>query len=148
MANAQPPKLDPETFLPPAPAWTGASEKLIASSTDAWITPSETTGLIATPTYDETIAWLRKVDQKSALRRELVPAILSKDGATFQPSKPVFLIQAGIHSGEIDGKDAMLMLIRDICFKGRDDLTDNVNIVFIPVLNADGHERSPPSAGG
>jgi len=159
MANAQPPKLDPETFLPPAPAWTGASEKLIASSTDAWITPSETTGLIATPTYDETIAWLRKVDQKSALRRiepigttpqgrELVTAILSKDGATFQPSKPVFLIQAGIHSGEIDGKDAMLMLIRDICFKGRDDLTDNVNIVFIPVLNADGHERSPPSAGG
>ena len=29
MANAQPPKLDPETFLPPAPAWTGASEKLM-----------------------------------------------------------------------------------------------------------------------
>ncbi|MEQ1610488.1 MAG: M14 family metallopeptidase [Hyphomonadaceae bacterium] len=153
MANAQPPKLDPEIFLPPAPAWTGASEKLIAPSTDAWITPSETTGLTATPTYDETIAWLRKVDQKSPLLRiepigmtpqgrELVTAILSKDGATFQPSKPAFLIQAGIHSGEIDGKDAMLMLIRDICFKGRDDLIDNVNIVFIPVLNADGHERS------
>lgn len=153
MANAQPPKLDPETFLPPAPDWTGASEKLIAPASDAWITPSETTGFTETPTYDETIAWLRKVDQKSALLRiepigmtpqgrELVTVILSKDGATFQPSKPVFLIQAGIHSGEIDGKDAMLMLIRDICFKGRDDLIDNVNIVFIPVLNADGHERS------
>ena len=38
MANAQPPKLDPETFLPPAPAWSGASEKLIAPATDA-VTP-------------------------------------------------------------------------------------------------------------
>ena len=152
MANAQTPKLDPETFLPPAPAWSGASEKLIASPKDPWITPSEKTGLTATPTYDETIAWLKKVDRQSALvrietigttpqGRKLVAVILSKDGATFQPSKPVFLIQAGIHSGEIDGKDAMLMLIRDICFKGRDELIDKVNIVFIPVLNADGHER-------
>lgn len=153
MANAQTPKLDPETFLPPPPAWSGASEKLIASPKDPWITPSEKTGLTATPTYDETIAWLKKVDRQSALvriepigttpqGRKLVAVILSKDGATFQPSKPVFLIQAGIHSGEIDGKDAMLMLIRDICFKGRDELIDKVNVVFIPVLNADGHERS------
>ncbi len=153
MANAQPPKLNPETFLPPAPAWSGASEKLIAREKDAWITPSEKTGLTATPTYDETVAWLKKVDKQSKLLRiepmgttpqgrRLVTVILSKDGASFQPSKPVFLIQAGIHSGEIDGKDAMLMLVRDICFKGRDDLIDKVNIVFIPVLNADGHERS------
>ncbi len=153
MANAQTPKLDPETFLPPAPAWSGVSEKLIAGAKDPWITPSEKTGLTATPTYDETIAWLKKVDKQSALLRiepigttpqgrKLVAVVLSKDGAAFQPSKPVFLIQAGIHSGEIDGKDAMLMLIRDICFKGRDDLIDKVNIVFVPVLNADGHERS------
>jgi hypothetical protein len=32
---------NPETFLPPAPAWSGASEKLIAAGKDAWITPSE-----------------------------------------------------------------------------------------------------------
>ena len=74
--------------------------------------------------------------------RKLVAVIVSKDGAQFQPSKPVFLVQAGIHSGEIDGKDAMLMLLRDILFKGKDGLIDKVNIVFIPVLNADGHERS------
>ncbi len=153
MANAQTPRLDPESFLPPAPVWKGASEKLIAQASNPWITPSEKTGLIETPNYDETIAWLKTVDRQSALLRiepigltpqgrELVTVILSKDGANFQPAKPVFLIQAGIHSGEIDGKDAMLMLIRDICFGGRDALIDKVNIVFIPVLNADGHERS------
>lgn len=153
MASAQTPKLDPETFLPPAPAWSGASEKLIAAANDPWITPSEKTGLTATPNFDETIAWLKKLDRQSALvrmeafgttpqGRKLQAVIVSKDGDKFQASKPVFLIQAGIHSGEIDGKDAMLMLLRDICFKGKDQLIDKVNIVFVPVLNADGHERS------
>lgn len=155
MANAQPPKLEPEDFLPPVPTWTGASEALIAPATDKWLTPSEATGLTATPNYEESMAFLEKMDKQSALMRletfghtaqgrKLTAAILTKDGAKFQPSKPVFLIQAGIHSGEIDGKDAMFMLIRDMLFKGRDDLIDKVNIVFIPMFNADGHERSTP----
>lgn len=155
MADAQPPKLDPESFLPPIPAWNGASERLVAAPNDPWITPAETTGLTATPTYEETIAFLKKMDRQSALMRmetfgrtgqgrDLVAVVLTKDGAKLNPAKPVFLIQAGIHSGEIDGKDAMLMLIRDMLFKGRDDLIDKVNIVFIPILNADGHERSTP----
>ncbi len=153
MADAQPSPLDPESFLPPIPAWSGASEALIAAPNDRWITPSETTGLTATPNYEETVAFLRKMDAQSKLMRvetfgktpqgrDLVAAILTKDGDNLQPSKPVFLIQAGIHSGEIDGKDAMFMLIRDMLFKGKDGLLDRVNIVFIPILNADGHERS------
>jgi murein tripeptide amidase MpaA len=155
MASAQTPKLDPESFLPPAPAWSGASEKLIAPAGDPWITPSEKTGLTASPNYDDTIAFLKKIDKASSLvrletfgttpqGRKLVAAIVSKDGAKLDPAKPVFLIQAGIHSGEIDGKDATFMLIRDICFKGRDKLIDKVNIVFVPIFNADGHERSTP----
>ena len=118
MANAQTPKLDPETFLPPAPAWSGASEKLIAPAKDPWITPSEKTDLTATPSYDETIAWLKKVDKQSTFvrmeafgttpqGRKMMALVISKDGAALQPSKPVFLVQAGIHSGEIDGKEAL-----------------------------------------
>jgi Zinc carboxypeptidase len=155
MANAQPPKLEPEDFLPPVPAWSGASEAVIAPAKDPWITPSEKTGLTATPNYADTLAFLRKMEKQSALMRietfgqtgqgrKLVAVILTKDGVKLNPAKPVFLIQAGIHSGEIDGKDAMLMLIRDMLFKGRDDLIDTVNIVFIPIFNADGHERSTP----
>lgn len=152
MAHAQP-QLDPESFLPPAPAWSGASEKLIVAATDAWITPAEKAGFRTTPDYDETVGWLKRVDKQSSLvrietagqtpqGRDLVAAVISKDRAALDPAKAVFLVQAGIHSGEIDGKDAMLMLIRDICFKGRDELLDKVNIVFIPILNADGHERA------
>ena len=52
------------------------------------------------------------------------------------------LVQAGIHAGEIDGKDAMFMLLRDIATGKRRDILKKVNILFIPILNVDGHERS------
>lgn len=146
---------DPQTFLPPAPRWSGASEALIAPPADVWITPSEKAGFASTPDYAETIAWLKKLDKASSLvrletfgkspqGRDLVVAIVSRDGATLNPDKPLFLIQAGIHSGEIDGKDAGLMLLRDIAFRNRRDLIDSVNIIFVPILNVDGHERSTP----
>src|SRR5689334_24540914 len=68
MADAQKPNLDPESFLPPAPAWSGASEKLIAQPGAKWITPAEP-ALISSPSFDDTIAYLRKVDAASALVR-------------------------------------------------------------------------------
>ena len=142
-------------ILPPAPAWKGKSERLVARPNDPWITPSEKTGLTATPSYAETLAFIRRMDEasdlirvetfgKTAQGRDLVAVMVSKDGARFDPSKPVLLFQGGIHSGEIDGKDAGLMLIRDIAFKKKDRLIDRVNLVFVPVFNADGHERTGP----
>lgn len=148
-------QLDPASFLPPPPAWSGASEKLVVPAGDKWITPGEASGLKSSPSYDDTVAFLLKMDKASSLirtetfgvtpqGRKLYAAVVSKDGARPKDDKPLFLIQAGIHSGEIDGKDAGLMLIRDIAFKGRDDLIDKVNIVFVPIFNADGHERASP----
>lgn len=53
----------------------------------------------------------------------------------------VLLVQAGIHAGEIDGKDAGLMLLRDIAHGKLDNLLDHVTIIFMPIFNVDGHER-------
>jgi len=145
---------DGET-LPPAPAWRGKSERLPVKPNDPWITPSERTGLTATPDYAETRAFLERMDAASPLirmesfgqtpqGRDLLAVFVSKDGAAFDPAKPVLLFQAGIHAGEIDGKDAGLMLLRDIAFRGKERLLDKVNLVFVPMFNADGHERSGP----
>jgi hypothetical protein len=142
-----------EAPLPPTLRWSGKSERLIARPGDAWITPSERTGLTATPDYAATRAWLDKLDAASpwiriepfgttAQGRELYAVIASKDGAALDAAKPVLLAQAGIHSGEIDGKDAGMMLLRDIAFRGKDRLLDRANLVFVPIFNADGHERS------
>lgn len=151
---AQTPFPTPEQILPPAPTWTGASERLIAPADHPWITPSERTGLTATPSYDETIAWLRRLDAasplirlerfgKTAQGRDLWMVVAAK-GRRLDPKKPTLLAQAGIHSGEIDGKDAGLMLLRDIAFRGKDGLLDRANLLFVPVFNADGHERTSP----
>ncbi|MFO0287233.1 MAG: pantoate--beta-alanine ligase, partial [Brevundimonas sp.] len=75
-------------------------------------------------------------------RRDIFAVIASKDGATLDPAKPVLLVQAGIHPGEIDGKDAGMMLLRDMAFYGRDDLLDRVNLILVPILSVDGHERA------
>ncbi|MGH9908217.1 MAG: M14 family metallopeptidase, partial [Pyrinomonadaceae bacterium] len=59
--------------------------------------------------------------------------------------RAVVLIQACIHSGEPDGKDAGLALLRDIAItKTQTGLLENVVLLFVPIYNTDGHERSSP----
>ncbi|TDI11816.1 MAG: carboxypeptidase [Acidobacteria bacterium] len=148
-----------EAILPPELSWDGASRALMAPADHAWITPAEVSGLTRTPSYDETFAWLDRLVQaspavqkislgRSQEGRDLWMILASADGA-FTPEamratgKPLLLAHAGIHSGEIDGKDAGLMLLRDMTVRGtRSDLLDRVNLLFIPILNVDGHERS------
>ncbi len=135
--------------LPPLIAWKGASEALIARANDKWITPAEAAKFVTTPDYATTRAWLQKLVAASKLLtleefgrtaqgRPLYFVRASKGGV----GKPVVLAQAGIHSGEIDGKDAGLMLLRDIALRGKDSLLDHADFVFVPIFNADGHERA------
>src|SRR5260221_14469611 len=51
----------PQDFLPPASAWHGASEALIAKPDNPWITPAERAQLLDSPDYDDTIAYLKKL---------------------------------------------------------------------------------------
>lgn len=142
--------------LPAERPWHGKSEALIAKSSDPWITPAEKTGLTATPSYAETRAYLERLATASPLirietfgrtpeGRDMLAVIVSKDGGgALDPAKPLLLVHSGIHSGEIDGKDAGLMLLRDIALRGKDGLLDRVNFVFVPIFNIDGHERTSP----
>lgn len=53
---------------------------------------------------------------------------------------PVLLVQGGIHPGECDGKDAGFAELRDLLLADSVWL-HQVVVLFVPVLNADGHER-------
>ncbi|WP_200885046.1 M14 family metallopeptidase [Croceibacterium mercuriale] len=141
----------PATVLPPAPAWSGASEALIAASGDPWITPAEATGFTTTSRFAEVEAFLRRLDAASPLLtlgsygrsgegRDLLMVRASTGPAAHGATKPVVLIQAGIHAGEIDGKDAGLMLLRDIAGGRAAGLLDTIDLVFVPIYNPDGHE--------
>jgi murein tripeptide amidase MpaA len=143
-----------QAFLPPALEWDGASRSLLADASNPWITDFERDPeLNFSPDYAATRAWFDRLDAASDLirieefgvspeGRPIYAVIASRDRATLDPSKPVLLAQAGIHPGEIDGKDAGMMLLRDIAFGDKGGLIDRVNLVLIPILSVDGHERA------
>ena len=126
-----------------------------------WQTLAEKTNYRETPRYDETIAYSRKLADASPLIRfesfgksgegRDLPLLIAASGNTFTPQaarsagKVVLMIQACIHPGESDGKDAGLALLRDIAItKTRTALLDHAVILFIPIYNVDGHERFGP----
>ncbi|HKO02886.1 MAG TPA: M14 family metallopeptidase, partial [Thermoanaerobaculia bacterium] len=126
---------------------------------DRWITVAEKTRFHATPTYDQTVAWLRQLAAaapevrltslgRSPEGRDIWIVIVSRDRLftpeTLQRSaRPTLLVQAGIHAGEIDGKDAGLMFLRELTVSGRwRSLLDRANFLFVPIFNVDGHERT------
>lgn len=133
---------------------------LLASSSVAsaqFTTRAEATDYLETPRYDETIEYLRTLAANSSwihlepfgttpAGRTMWSVIVSSEEA-FTPEAAeatghlkVF-IQNGIHSGEIDGKDATLALIRDMAvLKNRRALLDHVMLIVVPVFNIDGHE--------
>ncbi len=127
--------------------------------THPWQTTAEKTDYKETSTYDEAVSFAKRLDAASPLivykaygksgeGRDMPLLIAAGDGA-FTPEiarkqgKAVVLIQAGIHAGEIDGKDAGLALLRDIAItKTRADLLKDVVILFEVIYNVDGHENS------
>jgi len=125
---------------------------------DDLLTAYEKSGFKCTPRYDSTIAFCKLLDAKSPWIKYTtfgkspqgrdLPLLIAGKGNNLTPDavrktgKAVLLIQACIHAGEPDGKDAGLMLFRDLITKPEmASLLDNVTILFIPIFNVDGHER-------
>ncbi|HEY2963931.1 MAG TPA: M14 family metallopeptidase [Pyrinomonadaceae bacterium] len=124
-------------------------------------THAERTNYRETPGYTETIDFAQQLAAASPTieyrgfghsgqGREL-PLLIASETQTFTPTaareqgKAVVLIQACIHSGEPDGKDAGFALLRDIAItKTAAGILNNVVLLFIPIYNTDGHERSTP----
>lgn len=123
-----------------------------------WLTHFEKSGMTESPDYNSTIKYFEKFEKNfSSVKiidfgttpqgRKLKAVIVSKDKA-FAPSlarksnKAIVLIQNGIHPGEIEGKDACMLLLREILVtEEKSHLLDNLILLIIPVLNIDGHER-------
>jgi len=147
--------------------YLAAWSSLLTTGQNSWTTWYEKSGCLETPRFDETIDFCRKMADASpiltlssfgvsAQGRDLASLVADKDGLSDpqrirDKGRIVVLIQACIHPGESEGKDAGLMLMRDIAFPAGAGtsaslakLLDHISILFIPIFNADGHERFGP----
>ncbi|MBB1059463.1 M14 family metallopeptidase [Marilutibacter spongiae] len=130
-----------------------------ATADDGLRTVAERSGFVRTGRYEEVIALCDAFAARypDAVRcetfgttpegRPMKLLVASRDGA-FTPAQarerglPVTLVQGGIHAGEIDGKDAGFLALREMLdgeVEG-DPLSAQV-LLFVPVFNVDGHER-------
>lgn len=67
------------------------------------------------------------------------PPIKSAEEAKKDP-RPVVFAMGNIHAGEVCGKEALLMLARDLIAK-KSPVYKELILVFAPIYNADGNER-------
>jgi hypothetical protein len=122
-------------------------------------TEGERSGFVSTGRYDELQPLIERFAQTypQAVRlekfgvspegRPMLAMVVSRTGVLSadevrRRDVPVLLVQGGIHSGEIEGKDAGFIALRQM-LEGQvaPHVLDKVVIVFVPVYNVDGHER-------
>ena len=122
-------------------------------------TLAERSGFLETGRYDETITLCAAFARKypDAVRcfefgttpegRPMQAMAVSRSGALTPEAArgrdlPVVLMQGGIHAGEIDGKDAGFLALRQVLDgEAAPDALDGLVWLFVPVFNVDGHER-------
>ena len=123
------------------------------------VTVSERSGFRATGRYDEVVKLCGAFQQAYPKQvkcfqfgttpegRPMLALAVNARGvftpeAARKANLPVTLIQGGIHAGEIDGKDAGFLALRDILDgKLAAGVLDRQVLLFVPVFNVDGHER-------
>ncbi|MFT5234609.1 MAG: hypothetical protein ACI9UQ_002656, partial [Candidatus Krumholzibacteriia bacterium] len=127
------------------------------------LTPYEKSNHLETPSYAETMTWLADLAADSSVLKmgsfgtspqgRDLPLIIADAGGRFLPAdhmgrsdRVVVLVQACIHGGESCGKDAGMMLLRNIAANDPSvaGILEKVTLLFIPILNVDGHERFGP----
>ena len=152
----------PHSALEPKAAAAAAS--LAASTKDSprdLLTTGEKSDWNRTAPYAEAVDISHRLERASRFvkvmdigttpeGRSMIALVVSKDRA-FTPeaaaktNKAIIMIQSGIHAGEIEGKDTVLMLVRDMTVTRRfAGWLDHAIFVIIPVFNVDGHEYFSP----
>jgi hypothetical protein len=86
---------------------------------------------------------------KSAMGAD-VPLIIASRPVVRTPAearatgRPIVFVQANIHAGEVEGKEALQMVLRDLSFDPRPNVLDSIVLVAVPIYNTDGNENVGP----
>ncbi len=124
---------------------------------DAMQTAPERTGFAETTRYDEVVAFMRAADAASdrihmmtygyTMEGRPMPLAVVGNVADASPAairgagRTIVYLQGNIHAGEVEGKEVLLMLLRDFAQGRRLELLDSLVLLVAPIYNADGNER-------
>lgn len=124
-------------------------------------TRAERTSYAETSTYADVIAFIDSLQAghfpfvrqelgKTTEGRVLPLLILSRPRVSTPEEaralhRPIVYVQANIHAGEVEGKEALQALVRDLG-AARDNVLDSIVLIAIPIYNADGNEVFKPQS--
>ena len=133
---------------------------LLASPVAAQTTRPERTGFRETSSHADVLQLLDSLSRATADVRvgtlavstegRRIPYVLAARPLPFSPGqahrtgKPVVYLQANIHGGEVEGKEAAQMLLRDLTRGKLRPLLDSLILIVVPIFNADGNDRLRP----
>ena len=155
--------LDGRALVAQAPAKPTSNATSNATSSARWLTRPERTDYAETSRYDDVIAYMKQmaaVNPNIHLTtygyttegRPLPLAVIGAPGASaaqvLATNKTRVYIQGNIHAGEVEGKEALLWLLRSIAKGERNAWLKTTVLLINPIYNADGNERVSVSNRG
>jgi len=127
-----------------------------ASAAGDLLTVAEKSDYKDTSGYDDVISFINKLQDMSrnvrvenlcrSVEGREIPLLILGDPCPCSPpnageGRTVLYFQANIHPGEVEGKEAVQMLARDILSGRHANLLDDLVILITPIFNADGNEK-------
>ncbi|GAC1656457.1 MAG: M14 family metallopeptidase [Gemmatimonadaceae bacterium] len=124
-------------------------------------TRAERSRYTATSTYADVVAFLDSLQRaipvvrgtigRTSQGREIPYLVLSRPQVAGPAEarhlgRPIVYVQANIHAGEVEGKEALLALVRDLAADGGPGVLDSIVLIAVPIYNADGNERVAPQS--
>ena len=121
-------------------------------------TRAESTGYRETSLHRHVMEFLGEVDKRdlalssfgtSPGGRDMPLVVMSAHGVKTpdearRAGLPIVLVINGIHAGEVEGKEASMMLMRDLQRDHR-DLLAQMTLVIVPLFNPDGNDAVDPA---
>lgn len=124
-------------------------------------TRAERSAYKETSTYADVVAFIDSLQRRGApivvgsigqtTQGRDLPFIIASRPLVHSPAeakalgRPIAYVQGNIHAGEVEGKEALQALVRDLVFSPKKNVLDSIVLIAVPIYNADGNEAFGPT---
>ncbi len=125
-------------------------------------TRAERSHYTETSTYADVVAFIDSLQLKGAnvvagsigktTQGRDLPYVIASRPLVHSPTdarrlgRPIVYVQGNIHAGEVEGKEALQALLRDLVLSPKKNVLDSIVLIAVPIYNADGNEVFKPQA--